>query len=52
MVENIHPETYSLLINTYIKEPTEQEYLFNTLKTFLVSSAGLTGPCTGSLTRN
>ncbi len=30
-MENIHAETYSLLIDTYIKDPTEKDYLFNAL---------------------
>lgn len=29
MMENIHSETYSLLIDTYIKDPNEKDYLFN-----------------------
>jgi ribonucleoside-diphosphate reductase beta chain len=33
MMENIHSETYSLLIDTLIKEKTEREYLFNALET-------------------
>jgi ribonucleoside-diphosphate reductase subunit M2 len=33
MMENIHSETYSLLINTYIKEPAEREYLFDAVET-------------------
>ena len=32
-IENIHAETYSLLIDTYIKDPAEQQYLFNALET-------------------
>ncbi|KAM9354631.1 ribonucleoside-diphosphate reductase subunit M2-like isoform 1-T1 [Pholidichthys leucotaenia] len=32
-MENIHSEMYSLLINTYIKEPREREYLFNAIET-------------------
>lgn len=32
-IENIHAETYSLLIDTYIKDSAEQEYLFNALET-------------------
>ncbi|XP_035473186.1 ribonucleoside-diphosphate reductase subunit M2 [Scophthalmus maximus] len=32
-MENIHSEMYSLLINTYIKESTEREYLFNAIET-------------------
>lgn len=33
MMENIHSETYSLLIDTYIKDPKEAEYLFNAIET-------------------
>lgn len=32
MMENIHSETYSLLIDSYIKDPTEKDYLFNALE--------------------
>ena len=32
-VENIHSETYSLLIDTYIKDPTEKNRLFNAVET-------------------
>ncbi|XP_040920849.1 ribonucleoside-diphosphate reductase subunit M2 isoform X1 [Toxotes jaculatrix] len=32
-MENIHSEMYSLLIDTYIKEPSEREYLFNAIET-------------------
>lgn len=31
MMENIHAETYSLLIDTYIKDPKERDYLFHAL---------------------
>lgn len=31
-IENIHAEMYSLLIDTYIKDPTEKDYLFNALQ--------------------
>lgn len=31
--ENIHSETYSLLIDTYIKDPAEREYLFDAIDT-------------------
>ena len=34
MMENIHSETYSLLIDTYIKDDKEKDYLFNALETF------------------
>lgn len=33
MMENIHSETYSLLIDTYFKDPKEAEYLFNAIET-------------------
>ncbi len=32
MMENIHSETYSLLIDTYIKDAKEKDYLFNALE--------------------
>jgi ribonucleoside-diphosphate reductase beta chain len=31
MIENIHSETYSLLIDSYIKDPKEKDYLFHAL---------------------
>jgi ribonucleoside-diphosphate reductase beta chain len=33
MMENIHSETYSLLIDTYINDPKEKDYLFNAIET-------------------
>ena len=33
MMENIHAETYSLLIDTYIKDPVEKDRLFNAIDT-------------------
>ncbi|KAI0014092.1 ribonucleotide reductase [Xylariaceae sp. FL0662B] len=33
MMENIHSETYSLLIDTYIKEPAQRTHLFNAIET-------------------
>ncbi|KAL2221771.1 putative ribonucleotide reductase small subunit RnrA [Thermoascus aurantiacus ATCC 26904] len=33
MMENIHSETYSLLIDTYIKEPKQRAYLFEAIDT-------------------
>lgn len=33
MIENIHSETYSLLIDTYIKDSLEKDYLFHALET-------------------
>jgi ribonucleoside-diphosphate reductase subunit M2 len=32
-MENIHSETYSLLIDTYIKDTTQREYLFDAIGT-------------------
>jgi len=32
-IENIHSEMYSLLIDTYIRDPKEREYLFNAIET-------------------
>ncbi|XP_074250028.1 ribonucleoside-diphosphate reductase subunit M2 isoform X2 [Saimiri boliviensis] len=32
-MENIHSEMYSLLIDTYIKDPNEREFLFNAIET-------------------
>ena len=32
-MENIHSETYSLLIDTYVKDPQEKDYLFNAIET-------------------
>jgi ribonucleoside-diphosphate reductase beta chain len=32
-IENIHAEMYSLLIDTYIKDETEKDHLFNALQT-------------------
>jgi ribonucleoside-diphosphate reductase beta chain len=33
MMENIHSETYSLLIDTYIKDPVEKDRLFHAIET-------------------
>ena len=33
MMENIHSETYSLLIDTYIKDPSQRTYLFDAIDT-------------------
>ena len=32
MMENIHLETYSLLIDTYIKDPVQHKYLFDAVE--------------------
>jgi ribonucleoside-diphosphate reductase beta chain len=34
MMENIHSETYSLLIDTYVKDPQERHQLFHAIDTF------------------
>lgn len=34
MMENIHSETYSLLIDTYVKDPKEKEKLFKAIEYF------------------
>lgn len=34
MMENIHSETYSLLIDTYVKDEKEKDDLFNAIETF------------------
>jgi len=34
MMENIHSETYSLLIDTYVKDKAERHQLFNAIETF------------------
>ena len=34
MMENIHSETYSLLIDTYVKDDIEKDLLFNALEVF------------------
>ncbi|KAF8211220.1 ribonucleotide reductase [Mycena galopus ATCC 62051] len=33
MMENIHSEAYSLLIDTYVRDPAEREYLFDAVET-------------------
>jgi len=33
MMENIHSETYALLIDTYIKDPKEKDFLFHAIDT-------------------
>src|SRR5215471_13147863 len=33
MMENVHSETYSLLIDTYIKNPNQRQYLFDAIET-------------------
>lgn len=33
MMENVHSETYSLLIDTYVRDPQEKQYLLNAMET-------------------
>ncbi|XP_023373914.1 ribonucleoside-diphosphate reductase subunit M2 B isoform X2 [Otolemur garnettii] len=33
LIENVHSEMYSLLIDTYIRDPKEREFLFNAIET-------------------
>ena len=33
MIENIHSETYSFLIDTYIKDPIQRDYLLDAIET-------------------
>ncbi|KIK64079.1 hypothetical protein GYMLUDRAFT_195895 [Collybiopsis luxurians FD-317 M1] len=33
MMENIHSETYSLLLDTYIKDPVQRDFLFDAIET-------------------
>lgn len=33
MIENVHSETYSLLIDTYIRDPIERDHLFEAIET-------------------
>lgn len=33
MMENVHSEMYSLLLNTYISDPTERDHLFRAIET-------------------
>ena len=42
MMENIHSETYSLLIDTYIRETEEREFLFDAIETS--ASGGICWP--------
>jgi ribonucleotide reductase beta subunit family protein with ferritin-like domain len=32
-IENIHSEVYSLLIDTYVRDPTEKNHLLNAIET-------------------
>jgi len=41
MMENIHSETYSLLIDTYISEPKQRNYLFNAIDNSMLFSTSM-----------
>ena len=41
MIENIHADTYSLLIDTYIKEPKQRTYLFDAIDTSMLPNMPL-----------
>jgi ribonucleotide reductase beta subunit family protein with ferritin-like domain len=47
-VENIHSETYSLLIDTYIKDPKEKLQLLHAMKQYHASNAKPTGLSNGA----
>jgi ribonucleoside-diphosphate reductase beta chain len=49
-IENIHAEMYSLLIDTYIKEPKEKDFLFHALQNLPCVPKKANGPCAGSRT--
>lgn len=46
-IENIHSETYSLLIDTYIKDTAEKKHLFNAIDTMDCVKKKLIGLCVG-----
>ena len=47
MMENIHSETYSLLIDTYVKMMLKKTISLRQLRFFQPSKRKLTGPCAG-----
>jgi ribonucleotide reductase beta subunit family protein with ferritin-like domain len=47
-VENIHSKTYSLLIDTYIKDPVERMHLLHAIETIPCVNAKPTGPLDGA----
>ena len=51
MMENIHSEMYSLLIDSYIKEPSQREHLFQAIETGMNFSFCLSFSYLGSLCR-
>jgi ribonucleoside-diphosphate reductase subunit M2 len=52
MMENIHSETYSLLIDTYIKEPKQRTYLFDAIDTSMHDPVNTFLPKISMLTNN
>jgi ribonucleotide reductase beta subunit family protein with ferritin-like domain len=44
MMENVHSETYSLLIDTYISEPRQRTYLFNAIENSKSNASHITRP--------
>ena len=44
MMENIHAETYSLLIDTYIEDEKEKDHLFKALRPYHRCKRRATGP--------
>lgn len=46
-MENIHSETYSLLIDTYIKNPEERDHLFNAIEHLDCVKKKQNGLCVG-----
>ena len=51
MMENVHAETYSLLIDTYIKDEKEKDHLFKALKRCQQLRKKGIGQCVGYLVR-
>lgn len=51
MMENIHSETYSLLIDTYIKEQKQRTYLFDAIDTSMFPAKRLSTRVSNLLTR-
>lgn len=50
MMENIHSETYALLIDTYIKDPKEKDRFFHAIDTVPAVKKKQNGHCAGSKT--
>ena len=50
MMENIHSEMYSLLIDTYVKDTQEKHRLFNAIETVPCVKKKADWPCVGSIT--